>query len=321
MRVLITGVSGFIGSALAEELSKSGEFQVYGLVRFISQGRRLPSGSVEYVVGDLTDYYSVEKIVNSIKPEVVVHVGALTPVSESYSQPVTYGEVNYLGTVHLLEALRKHGREQLRVVVVAGTTEMYDTSGDIDGYNEFRPESPYAVSKVAAVLYGEYMYRAYGLPVVTVIPTNTYGRAFVNQRHFFIEKVITELLMGRRELYLGNPDAVRDWMFRDDHVNAYISVINAVLNGRDGVVGGRFAFGTGEGFTTRETADLIRRLISKDAVFHWGSVARPVETGRIVISKKAIERARLLLGWYPRFSLLTGLARAIDEWRKVLGVN
>jgi len=319
--VLITGVSGFIGSALAEELSKNGEFQVYGLVRFISHGRKLTSGNVEYVVGDLTDYYSIEKIVNTVKPEVVVHVGALTPVSESYSQPVTYAEVNYLGTVHLLEALRRHGREQLRVVVVAGTTEMFDTSGDIDGYSEFRPESPYAVSKVAAVLYGEYMYRAYGLPVVTVIPTNTYGRAFVNQRHFFIEKVITELLAGRRELYLGNPDAVRDWMFRDDHVNAYVSVIRAVLDGRDGVVGGRFAFGTGEGFTTRETADLIRRLISKDAVLHWGGNTRPVETGRIVISRRAIERAREVLGWYPRFSLPSGLARAIDEWRRVLGVD
>jgi dTDP-D-glucose 4,6-dehydratase len=144
---------------------------------------------------------------------------------------------------------------------------MFDTSGNIDGYNEFRPESPYAVSKVAAVLYGEYMYRAYGLPVVTVIPTNTYGRAFVNQRHFFIEKVITELLTGKRELFLGNPDAVRDWMFRDDHVNAYVSVIKAVLNGRDGVVGGRFAFGTGDGFTTRETADLIRSLLVRMLCF------------------------------------------------------
>jgi len=75
MRVLITGVSGFIGSALAEEFSKSGEFQVYGLVRFISQGRRLPGGNVEYVVGDLIDYYSIEKVVSGIRPEVVVHVG------------------------------------------------------------------------------------------------------------------------------------------------------------------------------------------------------------------------------------------------------
>ncbi len=75
MRVLITGVTGFIGTALAKRLSGDEEFEVYGLVRFVSQGRKLlNNNNVEYVVGDLTDYYSIEKVVKQVRPEVVVHL-------------------------------------------------------------------------------------------------------------------------------------------------------------------------------------------------------------------------------------------------------
>lgn len=316
MRILITGVTGFIGSALAERLTEAGE-EVYGLVRFVGQGRGpLPRG-VEYITADLTDYFSVERAVKLARPEAVFHLAALSPVSESYFQPVAYAEANYIGTIHLLEALRRHARESLRVIAVAGTTELFDASEDLDGYNELKPESPYAVSKTAEVLYAEYMYRAYGLPVVVAIPTNTYGRAPVRQRNFFIEKVITELLMGKQDVYLGNPDAVRDWMFREDHVDAYLAIMRAALNGKD-IFGRRFAFGTGEGRTTRETAELIRRLIGSSAVLHWNALQRPIETARIVISREAIRKAEGMLGWSPRHGLVEGLMKAIEEWREVL---
>ncbi len=316
MRILITGVTGFIGSILAERLTEDGE-EVYGLVRFVGQGRGpLPKG-VEYITADLTDYFSVERAVKLARPEAVFHLAALSPVSESYFQPAAYAEVNYIGTIHLLEALRRHARETVRVIAVAGTTEMFDSTEDLDGYNELRPESPYAVSKTAEVLYAEYMYRAYGLPVVVAIPTNTYGRATVRQRHFFVEKLITEMLEEKQDIYLGNPDAVRDWMFREDHVDAYIHIMRAALDGKD-VFGRRFAFGTGEGRTTRETAELIKRLIGSSAVLHWNAVQRPVETARIVISKEAVKRDEEVLGWRPRYGLVEGLMKAIEEWREAL---
>jgi len=317
MRILITGATGFIGSALASKLAEAGE-EVYGLVRFVGQGRGPLPRDVEYITADLTDYFSVERAVRLVRPEAVFHLAALSPVSESYFQPAAYAEVNYIGTIHLLEALRRHARETVRVVAVAGTTEMFDASEDLDGYNELRPESPYAVSKVGEVLYAEYTYRAYRLPIVVAIPTNTYGRAPVRQRHFFVEKVITEMLEGRQDIYLGNPDAVRDWMFREDHVDAYLAVMRAALDGRP-VLGRRFAFGTGEGRTTRETAELIKRLIGSSAALHWNAVQRPAETARIVISKEAIKRAEDMLGWRPRYGLVEGLRKAIEEWREALG--
>jgi nucleoside-diphosphate-sugar epimerase len=316
VRVLLTGITGFIGRSLAKRLTDEG-YTVYGFVRFLSEGRKSVEDA-EIITGDLTDYYSVERAIKLTRPEVVFHLAALSPVSESYFQPSLYAETNYIGTVHLLESLRRHARETVRLVAVAGTTEMFDTSEDLDGYNELRPESPYAVSKVAEVLYAEYMHRAYGLPIVVAIPTNTYGRALVKQKHFFIEKVITELLAGKQDLYLGNPDAIRDWMFREDHVNAYLAIMKAALNGKD-IFGRRFAFGTGEGYTTRKTAELIKDLINPAAVLHWNALQRPVETSKIVISKDAIKKAEEMLGWRPRYRLEDGLKKAIEEWREILG--
>ena len=315
MRVLITGVTGFIGNALARELVELGH-DVYGLVRFISMHREVPEG-VTKVVGDLTDYHSLVSIVESVRPEVVFHVGALTPVSLSYRQPRAYAEVNYIGTINLLEALRKHAFESIRLVAVAGTTEMFDTTEKIRDGVPFRPESPYAVSKVATTLYAEYMFRAYGLPVVTVIPTNTYGRANVRQSHYFIEKLIVSMLRGEEKICLGNPNAVRDWMFREDHVEAYLAVMRKVLDGNTEVLGQRFYFGTGEGHTTRETAELIKKLIGWGGELVWGVFRRPSETASIVVD---YSKAKEVLGWEPRWDLVTGLKQAIMEWGEVLGI-
>jgi nucleoside-diphosphate-sugar epimerase len=316
VRVFVTGITGFIGRSLAKRLAEEG-YTVYGLVRFLSEGRRAVENA-EIITGDLTDYYSVERAVKLTRPEVVFHLAALSPVSESYFQPATYAETNYIGTIHLLETLRRYARETLRLVAVAGTTEMFDSTEDLDGYNELRPESPYAVSKIGEMLYAEYMYRAYGLPIVTAIPTNTYGRAPVRQRHFFIEKLITEMLEDRQDIYLGNPDAMRDWMFREDHVDAYVHIMKAALDGRP-VFGRRFAFGTGVGYTTKETAEMVKRLVGSKAVLRWNALQRPAETHRIVISKEAIRRAYEALGWRPKYALEEGLRVAIKEWREVLG--
>lgn len=315
MRILVTGVTGFIGYSLSQRLVSDGH-TVYGLVRFAAQNRRIPSNVIP-VVGDLTDYHAMVKVVETTRPQVVFHLAALTPVSESFHQPVTYAEINYIGTVNLLEALRRHGFEQLRLFVLAGTTEMYDTPEPIEDGRAFSPKSPYAVSKVAATYYNEYMWHTYKMPTVTVIPTNTYGRAYVGQRHFFIEKIITSMLLGAREIKLGNPETIRDWMFREDHVNAYIKVMEAALNGKE-VFGQRFYFGTGKGYTTRETFEKVKQLVGWEGRAIWNVYLRPNDSRKIVVNP---EKAKKVLGWAPRYNLEDGLRKAINEWKEVLNLT
>ncbi len=257
------------------------------------------------------------KVVEATRPQVVFHLAALTPVSESFSPASNLCRDKLYWTVNLLEALRRHGFEQLRLFVLAGTTEMYDTPEPIEDGRAFSPKSPYAVSKVAATYYNEYMWHTYRMPTVTVIPTNTYGRAHVGQRHFFIEKIITSMLLGAKEIKLGNPETIRDWMFREDHVNAYIKVMEAALNGKE-VFGQRFYFGTSKDYITRETFEKVKRLIGWEGRAIWNVYLRPNDSKRIIVNP---ERAKKVLGWAPRYNLEEGLRRAINEWKEVLSLT
>ena len=313
MKVLVTGVTGFIGYSLSSRLVELG-YDVYGLVRFSSQGKKIPS-NVTPIVGDLTDYHSVAKAVQSVRPEVVVHLGALTPVSESFHQPIAYMEANCIGTVNLLEALRRHDHEALRLFVYAGTTELFNAEV-IDESTPICPTtSPYAVSKACGYYYSKYMYETYRLPVVIVIPTNTYGRALVGQRHFVVEKIITSMLERRKVIEMGSPDAIRDFMFREDHVNAYISVIKSVVDYGKDVLGQHFCFGTGIGHTIREVFEMCRRLTGWDGAVRWNVYVRPNEPKKIIVNPR---KAREVLGWEPKYDLESGLRQAIKEWKEVL---
>lgn len=314
MRVLVTGVTGFIGNALSKALISLGH-KVYGLVRFTSNPANVPPG-VNVIQGDLTDYYSIERVVSCVRPEVVFHLAALTPVSLSFFEPEAYADVNYLGTVRLLEALRRRARECIRMVAIAGTTEMFDTSKPISEDTRFNPSSPYAISKVAAVYYAVYMYRAYRMPTVVAIPCNTYGRANVRQSHFVIEKIITSMLRGDATIYMGNPHPKRDFMFREDHVNAYLSLMKAVVDeGKEHLLGSWIVFGTGKAYTIKHVFEICREIIGWNGRVVWGLGKRPLDPPVMVTNPVKAEKE---LGWKAKYDIQSGISKAVEEWRQVL---
>jgi len=317
MRVLVTGCSGFIGYSLTERLVDKG-YNVYGLVRFISSSRKLVDG-VQYIVGDLTDYFSIVRALEISRPDIIIHLGAITPVSESFHQPRLYMEVNYFGTINLVEATRKRV-ENLHLFIYASTSEVYGVQNDfpIRETATPKPDSPYAISKYASENYLlNYMYRAYKFPVVVMRPFNTYGRALVGQKHFVIEKIITSMLEGKETIEMGNPEAVRDFMFREDHVDAYITVLESSLNSNkyEEIVGEVFNFCTGVGISIRKVFEIIKELIGWDGKVVWYRYSRPTDIPKLIGS---FERAYYVLGWAPRYSIVDGLRRAIDEWKEVL---
>ncbi len=320
MNILVTGITGFIGYSLGRKLVDR-EFTVFGLVRFCSQNKKVPEQVIP-VVGDLTDYYSLVKVVEVCKPEVVIHLGALTPVSESFNQPITYMMTNAIGTINILEAIRRYNFERTRLIVVAGTTEMYSTDDPITELTSYSPVTPYGISKACAVMYAEYMWKTYDLPIVITIPCNTYGRAVVNQRHYVIEKAITQMLEGRKVIYMGRPDTERDFMFREDHINAYLRIIEKVLEEESKFFellkaenNNKFVFGTGTCYRIDYVVNLIKEMIGWEGEVIWNVVTRPNEPKRIVTSPK---RAYKLLNWRAEYNLESGLKKAIEEWKRVL---
>ena len=302
-RVLVTGANGFIGSALTPYLAEKG-FDVYALERYVSNRYNIPSHrKIKTVFADLTDYVSVDGLVRQIKPEFVVHLAALSAVSVSYDRWQEVLEINFNATANLAECLRRHD-PNLKQFVYAGTSECYGNQKvfPIKETAEYNPNSPYAVSKVAAVSYLKYMWSAYEFPVTILFPFNSYGR--ISCQHFVIEKIISQMLTGKT-IYLGDPNPIRDLLYIDDHVKGYASVLGDVE-----VLGESFNICTGKGMSISEVVDKLREITGFDGEVVWDTIPkRPLDIMKLVGENT---KARNLLCWEPKVDLISGLEKTVN---------
>lgn len=254
--VLITGMCGFVGPYLAEELLKKGA-KVYGLIRKRADGS-LPKNlvdrgiadEVKLIEGDLTDITSLANSIDVAEPAVVFHLAAQSFIPQSFVNPIETQQINCMGTVNLLEAIRMKNIDP--VVVFAGTSEeygliisseeQYETIKKKYGYvfpkpmtipelpinetNPLRPMSPYAVSKV----HGEYLmrnyWRSYGMKTIISRAFNHEGGG---RGLMFVTSVITNQVMKLKfkevdKIIIGNVNAFRDWSHVTDVVNGYILI-------------------------------------------------------------------------------------------------
>lgn len=305
LKVLLTGASGFIGSSLAPRLVTKG-YDLYCLTRYVT-GRIGEASEVKTVYADLTDYFSLVNAVKSIHPDVVIHLASISPVSYSYDHPLEVNDVNYMGTINLCEALRRQC-PSLKQFLFAGTSEEYGNNGqDIQvEENPLCPASPYAISKVASELYLRYMRKAYEFPVTILRPFNTYGRR--EDTHFLIEKTIVQMLRGGN-VRLRDPTPVRDWLYVEDHVNAYLTCLE-----REDYLGETFNFCSGIGLSIKDTVEMIGKVTEFSGEVRWFSSEpeRPYESRVIVGSYAKAEKA---LGWTPKWSLKQGLEATVKHWR------
>ena len=300
MRVFVTGGTGFIGSHLIPKLIEKG-FDVWSLERYVT-GRIGSQHRVKTVFANLVDGFTVRKAVKDIQPKAVIHLAAISPVSYSYEHPQEVIENNLVGTVNLAEAcLREvHNFKQF---LFASTSEVYGNNGHWTQYeiNRLKPASPYAVSKVACEKYLNYMQEAYDFPITILRPFNTYGRK--KDTHFLIEKTIVQMLT-KDVVELVNPTPVRDWLYVDDHVEAYLTCL-----GNDKALGEIFNFCTGVGYSVEDTVEKIAELTGFRGEVRWGSAPpRPAES-RVIVG--SYEKAEKTLGWRPKYSLEERLKKTV----------
>ncbi len=314
MNVLVTGVTGFIGSQLASKLVDQGD-NVYGLVRHSSERelKRLESivSKVHLIEGDLVRYHSVLSAVEASDPSIVFHLGALTPVRLSFDDPYPYIGINFDGTVNLVHAILKQSPNTR--LIAASTAEVYGWQPGGRPISEeaiLKPASPYAVTKAAADQYVQMANKIYHLRGTIMRPINSYGRTL--EGGFYTEYLISKMLKGEI-CYVGAPDSVRDYMFVEDHVNAYLDVAR-----NERAVGGIYNVSPGNPITN---ADLARRLSSivgfKGRVvfgsYPPGYPERPQsqDPAYLVLDNSAIKRE---VNWTPKFTLDEGLKKAVKLW-------
>ncbi len=300
MNILVTGATGFIGSHLIQKLS---EHEVYVIVRHTTKESVIPK-NVKVVNADILDIHSLHNAVKIAQPEIVIHTAALTPVRKSFDNPHVFSEVNYFGTMNMVHAALKS--PCLKRFIYASTAEVYTPETRyIFETDELTGSTPYGVSKVAAELYVRMAGQCYGLSYIILRSTNTYGRK--SECGYFIEKVVTTMLESNKLVLSGDPNVMRDFMYVDDHVSAYLAAI-------------RYS-GDSDIFNVSpmcpHSIDVMVKLIAKWLGWHDGEVQyhgdpRPYDPPCLALDSS---KARKLLGWQPTVTLEQGIRKVAEYWR------
>lgn len=227
-RVLITGITGFVGSHLAEHLLGQPGLEVFGMRRWRSRTEHIDhlSRKISIVECDLRDQVSVTRAVAQVRPEKIFHLAAQSFVPTSWHAPEESLHTNVLGTLHLFEAVRQAGLDPW--IQVAGSSEEYGMvrpdEVPIREENPLRPLSPYGVSKVGADMLGYQYHQSFGMKIVR---TRAFNHTGPRRGDVFVEsnfaKQIVDIEKGRQEpvIRVGNLDARRDYTDVRDIVRAY----------------------------------------------------------------------------------------------------
>ncbi len=227
-KALITGITGFAGSHLAELLLKEG-YEVYGTTRPRSKVDNIDhiDNQLHLEDADLLDSHSLYSIIAKIQPQYIFHLAAQSFVQSSWASPANTMETNIVGTIHLFEAVRR--AEIDSVIQIACSSEeygmVYEKEIPVKETNPLRPLSPYAVSKVAMDYLGYQYFQSYGMKIVRTRGFNhtgpRRGEVFVTSN---FSKQIAEIEVGKKEpiIEVGNLEAKRDWTDVRDIVKGYL---------------------------------------------------------------------------------------------------
>lgn len=318
MKILITGITGFIGAELAKRLVKEGH-EVFGFVRHVvgrtDESLEEINEKINLITCDIVDYFSVRNSIKKIEPEVVIHLAALSPVRLSFDHPFDYQKAIFLGTVNIAESLRDlYGPEKVRMVV-ASTAEVYGIQENLPFVENLRlePTSPYAVSKASIDMYIRMLIEVYNFNAVLLRNSNTFGRKYDNS--FFTEYLISEMLKGK-EIYIGAPDSIRDYMYVDDHVNSYILAMNS-----SSARGQAFNIAGGRGFSNKEWALKVASVVEfSEKKIHFGEYppgypTRPIKSDQPYLVLDS-SKARKILGWKQHISPEDGLKKTVSFWKE-----
>jgi GDPmannose 4,6-dehydratase len=303
-KALITGITGQDGSYLSELLLAKG-YNVYGIIRRSSsfntgridriyQDPHEQGAKLSLVYGDLNDASSLNRIIRTIGPDEIYHLGAQSHVRVSFDIPEYTGEIVALGAVRLLEAIRETGISTR--FYNASSSEMFGSAAPPQSENtSFQPRSPYAAAK----LYAHWMttnYReGYGMFACSGILFNhespRRGETFVTRK---ITKALARIKLGKQDkLFLGNLDAKRDWGFARDYVEAIWLMLQQEKPDD-------FVIATGETHSVREFLEEAFRYVNLDWQKYVEIDPRYYRPTEVDVLQGDASKAMNKLGWKPK---------------------
>jgi UDP-glucose 4-epimerase len=310
--IVVTGGAGFIGSELVRQLVSSGQ-QVVVIDNLVNGKREnlddCPSGMVTLIEADLRDLVEIRPHLREAR--VVYHLACLG-ARHSLHSPIENHDVNATGTLHLLTAARAAGVPRF---VHVSSSEVYGTAIQVPMTEEHPtiPSTVYGASKLAGECYARAFYLAYGFPTVVVRPFNTYGPRCHHEGDSgeVVPKFLLRSLADRSMIIFGDGLQTRDFSFVEDTARGIILAASS-----DDAVGRTLNLGSGREITIRDLALAIGAVTERTPrIFH--DAPRP---GDVLRHCADISRARRILGFGGRVSLIDGLVRLL-EWYRAQGIS
>lgn len=293
-RILITGATGFVGSHLVRKLKLLGA-DVYGIAK---------DTTVRNIFKiNILDVSAIDELIKKLDIEICFHLAGESLVESGKKDPYHTFKVNIEGTLNILESARKHGLEK---VIIASTSHVYGHNKlpYYEGYAP-RPTRPYETSKACTDLIAQSYASSFNLPVLIPRFVNIYGPGDL---HFtrLIPKTIKDVLSNISPKMWGG-EAVREYLFIDDAIDAYIKLAKAdLISLRNNRV---FNFGSGIRISVK---DLIKKIIYLSGKH---LKIENVDTGRsseILSQFVSSNKAKKLLAWEPKMALEEGLKRTLS---------
>ena len=324
-KALITGITGQDGSYLAEFLLDKG-YEVHGIIRrastfnthridHIFEDRHKPNVKLFLHYGDLSDSEQMTHLIYNIKPEEIYHLGAQSHVRVSFDAPEYTGNITGLGTVRLLETLRRSGVKSK--FYQASSSEMFGATNPPQNENSpFYPRSPYAAAKIygywITVNYreGYHMFACNGILFNHESPRR--GETFVTRK---ITRAIAHIMAKKqKKLYLGNLDSKRDWGFAPEYVECMWRILQQ--NKPDDYV-----IGTGQSYSVREFVTAAFEYVGlnwKKYVEIDSQYFRPTEVDYLLADPS---KAKNKLGWVPKVTFNDLVKIMVDSDLKQAGLK
>src|SRR5437870_3704913 len=315
MRILITGITGFVGSHLAEFALARG-VDVFGSVRWRSKMEHIEAlrDQVTLIESDLRALLSVRTVLEQARPDYIIHLAAQSFVHASWQTPIETFYTNVVSQMNLFEAMRQLG-SSARFLVIGSSEEYGLVEPDelpIRETNPLRPLSPYAVSKVTQDLMGFQYFKSYGLDIVRARAFHHTGpRRSDNFSTSTFARQIAEIEAGLREpvVVAGDLKPVRDFSDVRDIVRGYWELLER------GTAGEVYNLCSGVDWTIER---MLTFLISQSSVpgIEIRTDAARLRPSDVPVLRGSYEKIERAVGWRPRIPLEQTLTDLLDYWRQ-----
>jgi dTDP-glucose 4,6-dehydratase len=318
-KLLVTGGAGFIGSEFVRQGVERGyQIAVIDKLSYAGDVERLKNveEKITFYKVDVTDRVSLGEVFKKERPDIVVHWAAESHVDRSILDASPFLDTNIKGTQVLLDIARQY---EIKKFINISTDEVY---GDLDEDGQFyeatplNPSSPYSVSKASADMLGRAYHRTYGLPVITIRPSNNYGPWQYPEK--LIPVVILKALNNQKVPVYAKGENVREWLFVSDCAKA---VFETVEKGRAGEI---YNVGSGEEKRNIDVVKAILKILGKTEDLIEFVKDRLGHDFRYSLNSDKIRRE---IGWNPKVQFPEGIQKTVKwyldnvEWvkRKIKG--